>query len=275
MCRSASKIKQMRVPLFHVNAFTAGPFTGNPAAVCLLDLWLDDQALRKVAAENNLSATAFLVSFGKGYELRWFTPRCEIRLCGHATLAAGFVVLNMLAPTLDAVEFSTRFSGPLTVRKADENLSMNFPALIPLPCVNFPGGLRAALNLRKEPSEILGVNDTYIVVLENANETRNLMPDFASLEQFHPHAVAVTAPGGNDSDFVLRYFAPSYGVPEDPVTGSAHCALTPYWSGRLKKSTLHAKQLSARGGELWCELSGERVLLKGRAEITLRGSLFH
>jgi len=275
MCRSASKIKQMRVPLFHVNAFTAGPFTGNPAAVCLLDLWLDDRALRKVAAENNLSATAFLVSFREGYELRWFTPRCEIRLCGHATLAAGFVVLNMLAPTLDAVEFSTRFSGPLTVRKADENLSMDFPALMPVPCVNFPGGLRAALNLRKAPSEILQVNDTYIVVLENENETRNLMPDLASLEQLHPHAVAVTAPGGNDSDFVSRYFAPSYGVPEDPVTGSVHCALAPYWSGRLKKSTLHAKQLSARGGELWCERSGERVLLKGRAVITLEGSLFH
>jgi len=274
MCRSASKIKQMQVPLFHVNAFIAGPFTGNPAAVCLLDSWLDDEALRKVAAENNLSATAFMVSAKEGYELRWFTPKCEIRLCGHATMAAGYVVLNLLTPTLDAVEFSTRFSGTLTVRKADGKLLMDFPALIPRSCTTVRNELSGALDLKAEPAEILKVNDTYIVVLGNEQTVRNVLPDFSRLEQLHPHVVAVTAPG-RDADFVSRYFAPSYGVPEDPVTGSVHCALTPYWSKRLKKSALHAKQLSERGGELWCELSRERVLLKGRAELTLKGTLFH
>ncbi|HEV2469648.1 MAG TPA: PhzF family phenazine biosynthesis protein [Candidatus Sulfotelmatobacter sp.] len=272
MGRSASKIKQMHVPLFHVNAFTAGPCTGNPAAVCLLDSWLDDEALRKVAAENNLSATAFLVSGSEGYQLRWFTPRCEIRLCGHATLAAGYVVLKVIQPDLNAVQFSTRFSGSLTVGKRDDKFCTDFPALIPLSCKKHPGGLSVALNLESNPSEILEVNDTYVVVFESEEAVRNLAPDFARLERLHPHVVAVTA-RGNDADFVSRYFAPSYGVPEDPVTGSVHCALTSYWSKRLKKSSLHAKQLSERTGELRCELSGERVILQGRAELTLKGTL--
>ncbi|MFZ0734507.1 MAG: PhzF family phenazine biosynthesis protein [Candidatus Sulfotelmatobacter sp.] len=264
---------QMHIPLFHVNAFTAGPFSGNPAAVCLLDSWLDDEALRKVAAENNLSATAFLVPGSRGYELRWFTPRCEIRLCGHATMAAGCVVLDLLAPKLHAAQFSTRFSGSLTVRKMDGRFLMDFPASIPLPGARIPDGLSAALNLHTGPSEILEVNHTYIAVFENENDVRKLVPDFARLEQLHPYVVAVTAPAATDADFVSRYFAPSYGVLEDPVTGSVHCALAPYWSKRLKKSSLHAKQLSERGGELWCETSGERVILKGRAELTLKGTL--
>lgn len=263
----------MHVPLFHVNAFTAGPFTGNPAAVCLLDSWLDDVALCKVAAENNLSAMAFFVPSSGSYELRWFTPRREIRLCGHATLAAGYVVLSVLQPDLNEVLFSTRFSGPLTVSKADGKFSMDFPALIPAPCAALPDGLGDALGLKRELFEVLEVNDTYVLAFENEGEIRSLAPDFTRLEQLHPYVVAVTAPCSNDADFVSRYFAPSYGVPEDPVTGSVHCALTPYWSKRLKRSILHARQLSERGGELWCEISGQRVILKGKAELTLKGTL--
>lgn len=272
--RSASKIKQMRIPLFHVNAFTSGPFTGNPAAVCLLDSWLDDAALLKVAAENNLSATAFLVAAKEGYELRWFTPKCEIRLCGHATMAAGYVLLSVLQPDLDEMHFSTRFGGPLSVRKVEDKFAMDFPALIPSPCASVPEALSATLDLKTDPSEILEVNDTYIVVLENEKEIRSLAPDFSRIGKLHPHVVSVTAPG-DDADFVSRYFAPSYGLPEDPVTGSVHCALTPYWSKRCKKSALHAKQLSERRGELLCELAGERVILKGRAELTLKATLIH
>jgi PhzF family phenazine biosynthesis protein len=247
---------------------------------------LDDQALRKVAAENNLSATAFLMPESKqaqaeNYELRWFTPRCEIKLCGHATLAAAYVVLSVLQPTLDAVKFSTRSSGILKVRKATASqnkdndnsfLHMDLPALFPTTCSTMPAEVIRVLGTEAVPTEVLEVNDTYILVFESPETIRNLHPDFARLEQFHPHVVSVTAPG-NDSDFVSRYFAPSYGIPEDPVTGSAHCSLTPYWTNRLGKSELHAHQLSERGGELWCKLKKDRVILTAQALLTLQGSL--
>jgi PhzF family phenazine biosynthesis protein len=262
----------VRIPLFHVDAFASQLVTGNPAAICFLDSWLDDEALRKVAAENNLSATAFLVEVNDAYELRWFTPRCEIRLCGHATLAAAHVVLNVQQPTLYAVQFATRFSGILTVHRSDNFLHMDLPALFPKACSVMPAGLIQALGTQAIPVEVLEVNDTYIIVFESPNAVRNLHPDFAQLEQFHPCVVAATAPGG-DADFVSRYFAPSYGIAEDPVTGSAHCALTPYWTKRLGKSELHARQLSERGGELWCELKGNRVTIKGQAVLTMQGSL--
>lgn len=262
----------MRIPLFHVDAFAEQPFSGNPAAVCLLDSWLDDESLRKVAAENNLSATAFLVPRGHGYDLRWFTSRCEVRLCGHATLASGYVVLNLLQPGLESVEFQTRFSGAVAVRKDHERFLMDFPALFPQNCSTMPVPLLRALGLGQAPSEVLEGNDTYLAVLDSHRSIRNVRPDFALLEQLHPFAVIVTAPG-EDTDFVSRYFAPSYGILEDPVTGSAHCSLTPYWAKRLGKPQLHARQLSERGGELWCEWAGERVLLRGKAALTLQGSL--
>jgi PhzF family phenazine biosynthesis protein len=262
----------VRFPLFHVDAFASQPVTGNPAAICFLNSWLDDEALRKVAAENNLSATAFLVAANGTYKLRWFTPRCEIKLCGHATLAAAYVVLNVLQPTLDTVEFATRFSGTLKVRKDNSFLQMDFPALFPYACSVMPIGLIEALGTSVIPLEVLEVNDTYIVVYDSPEAVRNLHPDFARLEQFHPYAVMATAPG-DKSDIVSRYFAPSYGIPEDPVTGSAHCSLTPYWTKRLGKMALHAHQLSERGGELWCELKGDRVILKGQAVLTMQGSL--
>lgn len=262
----------MQIPLFHVNAFSEAPCSGNPAAVCLLDSWLDDDSLRKVAAENALSATAFLAKGEGGYQVRWFTAKCEIRLCGHATLASGYVVLNWLHPDLEWANFETRYGGIVSVSKSGNLLLMNFPAQHPLPCAKVPAQLSRALNLQDSPVEVWEGNQSLIAVLENEQAVRRIRPDFAVLEQLHPWVAMVTAPG-LDADFVSRYFAPSYGIPEDPVTGSAHCALTPYWTKRLGKSQLHARQLSARGGELWCEMAGDRVLLKGRTSLILKGTL--
>lgn len=265
-------IEAMYIPVFHVDAFTHELFRGNPAAVCPLQAWLDDQTLRKVAAENNLSETAFFVPGTGRYDLRWFTPRGEVRLCGHATLGAAYVVLNVLEPRLDTVQFETRYSGTLTVRKDGDLLSMDFPALFATHPKAIPKNLAQALGAEAPPSQVLEVNDIYIVIFEDESTIQNLRPDFSLLERLHPAVVAVTAPG-KKVDFVSRYFKPSYGMPEDPVTGSAHCALTPYWSQRLGKSKLHARQLSQRGGELWCEMAGERVILKGSAVLAMRGTL--
>lgn len=273
-------IAKMRIPLFHVDAFTKQPFRGNPAAVCPLPEWLDDELLLKVAAENNLSETAFFVprvehevKHGvKHYDLRWFTPRCEVRLCGHATLASAHVILNLLQASLQTVRFETRLSGTLTVSKEGEKLSMDFPAMFAKPCTHLPEAVIEGLGSAPHPSNLLEANDTFIAVYETQATIRGICPDFARLAELHPFAVAVTAPG-EESDFVSRYFAPSYGIPEDPVTGSAHCALTPYWTERLGKTHLYARQLSERGGELWCALAGERVAIKGNAVLTLQGTL--
>lgn len=262
----------MRIPLFHVDAFTNQPFRGNPAAVCPLHEWLDDGALLKVAAENNLSETAFFVPRGDHYDLRWFTPRCEARLCGHATLASAYVILNLLQAGLQTVKFDTRFSGVLTVSKEGEKFAMNLPAMSGTICPHPSEALIRSLGPGPGPSSVLEVNSTYIGVYDTQAAVQNIRPDFAQLEELHPFAVAVTAPG-EDSDFVSRYFAPSYGVPEDPVTGSAHCALTPYWAEHLGKTHLHARQLSERGGELWCEMAADRVVIKGNAVLTLQGTM--
>lgn len=271
-CSPAITIDRMRIPLFHVAAFTEEMFRGNPAAVCFLDSWLDEARLQKVATENSLPATAFLVSQAGGYELRWFSPRREIRLCGHATLASAHILLNVRHAQLDSVRFETKFRGSLTVKKDGEYLIMDFPALPPKPCSNAPTGLPQALGPQSNFSEILEANDTYVAVLDSPEAVRHLRPNFALLENLHTFAVAVTAQA-TDVDFVSRYFAPSYGIPEDPVTGSAHCILAPYWAQRLGKSKLHARQLSERGGELWCEVAEDRVLLKGKATLVMEGSL--
>jgi PhzF family phenazine biosynthesis protein len=269
----AGKIKTMRIPMFYVDAFTDRPFGGNPAAVCPLDSWLDDDRLHKVAAENNLSATAFLLPRGKNFEIRWFTARCELKLCGHATLASGFVVLNFLQPERQAVHFDSRFHGTLTVEKSKTFHSLNLPALFPQPLAEIPGELTRALSpMNLRPSEIWEVNQIYMLVLQDEHAVRNMTPDFEALLRLHPHAVLITA-RGEEVDFVSRYFAPGYGIAEDPATGSSHCLLTPYWSRRLGKSRLHARQLSQRGGELSCELAGDRVLLQSSAVLTMRGTL--
>ena len=262
----------MRIPVFHANAFAGRPHTGNPAAVCLLDWWLDDGQLRKVAAENNLPATAFLVPRDKAYELRWFTTRCEIRLCGHATLASGFVVLETLYPHLPVASFHTKYGGVLEVHRAGELLKMDFPALTSKHTSSAPQELARSLGLASIPPQILEANQTWIAVLEDEKAVTKAQPNFGLLAKFHPYAVAITAQG-TDEDFVTRYFAPSYGIPEDFVTGSVHCALTPYWSERLGKKTLRARQLSPRGGELLCEMAGERVHLSGKVLLTMQATL--
>jgi PhzF family phenazine biosynthesis protein len=260
----------MYLPVFHVDAFTAKAFGGNPAAVCPLTKWLDDDLLRAVAAENNLSETAYLVPNGDQYDLRWFTPLCEVKLCGHATLASALVVLQILAPGSNSVVFQTRFSGALTVRSDGDRLAMDFPAKKPWACPNPPAPLLDGLGV--VPASVLQIEDDYFAVYESADKVKRIRPDFRMLEKLHPAGVAITAPG-EDSDFVSRFFAPSYGIPEDPVTGSTHCSLAPYWGERLQKIHLHARQVSQRGGELWCELKGDRVIIKGHAVLTLRGEL--
>jgi len=261
----------MSLPLFQVDAFTDEPFKGNPAAVCPLKAWLDDKLLLAVAAENNLSETAFFVPEGEQFRLRWFTPRSEVNLCGHATLASAFVLLTILEPQREFVSFVTR-SGILTVRREQNLFSMNFPALPSWPCPSPPLELIEGLGAQTQHVSVLQIKDNYFVVYESEEEVRRVSPDLRLVEKLHPAGVAVTAPG-TQSDFVSRYFAPSYGIPEDPVTGSTHCSLAPYWAQRLGKTSLHARQVSERGGELWCELAGDRVMLKGNAVLTMQGSL--
>jgi PhzF family phenazine biosynthesis protein len=262
----------LRIPLFHVDAFADRPLTGNPAAVCLLNSWLDDEELRKVAAENNLPATAFLLPGDGRYQLRWFTTRYEIRLCGHATLAAGFVVLEILEPAWEVARFETKHGGVLTVRHTDDALQMDFPALISKSHPDDSDHLLQAAGVRSSPTEIFEANNTLIAVFENSEAVAAADPDFDLLQKLHPYAAAITAPGKSE-DFVSRYFAPSYGISEDHVTGSLHCALTPYWSRRLGKNRLKARQLSNRGGELMCEVAGDRVRLSGKAILTMQGTL--
>lgn len=261
----------MSLPIFHVNAFSDKPFRGNPAAVCPLATWLDDGWLLAVAAENNLSETAYFVPEGDHYRLRWFTPKCEVNLCGHATLATALVLLTILEPQRDLVRFATR-SGMLMVQREGDALSMDFPALPPWTCAKPPAELGNGLGRSASPVSVLQIKDNYFVVYESEEEVRRVAPNFALLEGLHPAGVAITAPG-TQADFVSRYFAPSYGIPEDHVTGSTHCSLVPYWSQRLGKASLHAQQVSERGGELWCKLAGDRVTLKGKAALTLQGSL--
>ena len=263
--------KVMPLNLFHVDAFTDQRFRGNPAAVCPLDRWLDDEALRAVAAENSLSETAYFVRQHDHYHLRWFTPKSEVNLCGHATLASAFVLFTKLEPERDIIRFATR-SGMLTVRRHGDRLSMDFPALPPWPSANPPAELLEGLGPIPTMTSVLQVKDNYFVVYESEDDVRAVSPNFAVLETLHPAGVAITAPGKH-ADFVSRYFAPSYGIPEDPVTGSTHCSLMPYWAERLGKESLHAQQVSERGGELWCELAGDRVIIKGKAVLTLQGTL--
>lgn len=259
----------MRIPLYQVDAFADGPFTGNPAAVCPLDAWLPDTVMQAIAAENNLSETAFFVPEGEGYRLRWFTPMVEVDLCGHATLASAFVVFGWLAPWRRSVVFQTEKAGPLTVARDGERLALDFPARPPEACA-MSEALVVALG--KRPGALLAARD-YLAVYDSADDVAALAPDFAAVAALDRFAVIVTAPGGEGVDFVSRFFAPARGVVEDPVTGSAHCTLVPYWAERLGKSRLEARQLSRRGGALSCALHGERVTIAGRARLYLEGTV--
>lgn len=257
----------MRLPLFQIDAFTDSVFAGNPAAVCPLEAWLSDSQMQAIAAENNLSETAFFVPAGDGFGLRWFTPTCEVDLCGHATLATAHLLLNRLEPTKSAVAFETR-SGKLTVKREGDLLAMDFPAK-PAADVTPDAGLVEAVG--GKPEKVLAA-DNYLVVYASAAEVRGLQPRMVDLVAFGPRGVIATAPG-DDCDFVSRFFAPAHGIPEDPVTGSAHCTLTPYWSARLRKADLHARQISRRGGELFCRDEGPRVRIAGRAVLYLEGTI--
>lgn len=259
------------IPFYQVDAFTSRPFAGNPAAVCPLEAWLPDELLLAIAAENNLSETAFFVAQGDRLELRWFTPAVEVELCGHATLAAGFVVLTRLAPGRAEVTFETR-SGPLTVRREGDALALDLPARPAAPA-EVGEDLVAALGAR--PKAAIRARDL-VAIFERAEEVRALRPDMSRLAALDVFAVGVTAPGGGqdaDVDFVSRFFAPAKGVPEDPVTGSLHCTLVPYWAERLGKTALAARQVSRRGGELRCALAGDRVVLGGQAALVIEGTL--
>ncbi len=259
----------MKIPIYQVDAFTSEVFSGNPAAVCMLDTWIDDKRLQLIAAENNLSETAFLVKTGNGFDLRWFTPVTEVTLCGHATLASAFVLFACRNWPADIVRFQTRKSGDLAVTRRDNLLEMDFPAR---PCCarTAPAGLEEALGIAS--GEVFGSAEDLMVVLDNENTVREVQPDFGALVRAECRGFIITA-RGDRSDFVSRFFAPRVGIPEDPVTGSAHCVLIPYWAGVLGKEVLHAFQVSKRGGELFCANAGDRVKIAGQAALYLEGTI--
>jgi PhzF family phenazine biosynthesis protein len=259
----------MRIQLYQVDAFADAPFAGNPAAICPLETWLPDATMQSIAAENNLSETAFFVPAGDGYSLRWFTPATEVDLCGHATLASAFIVFSFLAPGRRQVVFQTQKAGPLTVSRQGDELAMDFPARPP---EELAMSTPVATALGMAPAALLAARD-YLAVYDSAAQVAALRPDFAAIAALDRFAVIATAPGSGGVDFVSRFFAPARGVPEDPVTGSAHCTLIPYWAARLGKSRLEARQISARGGALSCELRGDRVIIAGRAVLYLEGTI--
>lgn len=249
----------MSIPYYQVDTFTNRLFAGNPAGVCLLAQWLDDALLQKIAAENNLAETAFVVQRHPGFDLRWFTPTMEVDLCGHATLAPAHVIFTHLGFQGSEIRFNTK-AGELTVSRKADLLELDFPSRPPAVC-SLPPTLEQALGIA--PS-FIGKSRDYLVLFDSERIVRELQPDMVALMQLDSLGLIVTAPG-TDCDFVSRFFAPKAGIPEDPVTGSAHSTLIPFWAHRLGKTHLHAKQISARGGELLCEDRGQRVGIAGRA----------
>ncbi|MGH8163179.1 MAG: PhzF family phenazine biosynthesis protein [Rhodanobacteraceae bacterium] len=258
----------MTIPFFEVSAFTDRLFAGNPAGVCLLDEWLPDAQMQAIAAENNLAETAFVIARAEHVDLRWMTPTVEVELCGHATLAAAHVIFRHLGYANSAIRFQAQ-SGELTVARSDDRLVLDFPSR-PARETSVPNELIRSLGAY--PQTLLEGRD-YLAVFETKEEVAALRPDFELVAQLDKQGVVVTAPG-KDCDFVSRYFAPQAGIPEDPVTGSTHCALIPYWSRRLGKRDLFARQISRRGGELFCEDRGDRVAIGGSAVTYSEGKIF-
>ncbi len=258
----------MRIPIYQIDAFTNRPFSGNPAAVMPLETWLPDTTLQSIAAENNLSETAFFVPEEKGYHIRWFTPKVEVDLCGHATLASAYVILTELQADLAKIRFRSR-SGELVVARQKDRFVLDFPARAPTPLVALEG-LEAAMGVR--PMELWQARDT-MAVLASEEQVLALKPNQALLASLPLWSLIVTAKSDR-VDFVSRFFAPAQGIEEDPVTGSSHCTLIPYWAQVLGKSELHALQVSARGGELWCEIAGDRVKIAGQAVKVMQGDFW-
>jgi predicted PhzF superfamily epimerase YddE/YHI9 len=259
----------MRIPLYQLDAFTDQLFGGNPAAVCLLERWLPDGTLQAIAAENNLSETAFLVPEGGEFALRWFTPLCEVDLCGHATLAAGEAVFRWLRPELTAVRFRTASAGVLSVTRSGSLLELDFPARPPRAAEPPPGLLDA---LGGAPRRVFTSTRDHLVVYGSEQEVAALAPRMPPLAALGPVGIIATA-RGERCDFVSRFFAPGVGIDEDPVTGSAHCVLTPFWAEELGKSVLEARQISPRGGRLRCTLRGDRVGIAGSVVPYLEGAI--
>lgn len=259
----------MKLDIYQVDAFAKEAFKGNPAAIVPLDEWLPAATMQSIALENNLSETAFFAKKDGVYEIRWFTPGSEIDLCGHATLASAFVIFNVLGLETDEITFRSHKSGELSVTKNDDLLILDFPSR-PVSPSEAPDGLIEALG--KQPKEILKARD-YFLVYEDEQEVLDIEPDFTQLLKIEAHGFIVTAVG-DSSDFVSRFFAPEVGVFEDPVTGSAHCNLIPYWAEKLGKTKMFARQVSARGGELFCELRGDRVKIGGHATLYMKGEIF-
>jgi PhzF family phenazine biosynthesis protein len=261
----------MNLQIFQVDAFSSNLFGGNPAAVVPLDSWLPDHVMKKIAAENNLAETAFFVKNSDEYDIRWFTPKVEIDLCGHATLASGHVVLNELKLETGAVRFRSHRSGPLSVAKQGDRLVLDFPAY-GLEPIEQSDALAQAVGT--VPVKIWETQGNMVMLrLENEKAVREAAPDMNALLQFPYDEVIITAPG-EDCDFASRMFAPKIGIPEDPVTGAIHCSLIPYWAEELGKKELFARQVSQRGGELYCELHGDRVKIGGHAVTFLKGEIF-
>ena len=258
----------MKLQIYQVDAFSQVPFHGNPAAVVPLDSWPSDSVMQNIALENNLAETAYFVPNGNGYDLRWFTPTVEMDLCGHATLASAYVMFELLGTNDSVLRFQTK-SGELTVEKEGDKYVLDFPSR-PGVAADAPAGLIDAIGA--EPREILKSRD-YMLVYETEEEIKAIKPNFEALSKIETHAVIVTAKGDN-SDFVSRFFAPEVGVNEDPVTGSAHCTLIPYWAEKLAKNELFARQVSSRGGELFCELRGDRVRIGGHAALYMKGEIY-
>ena len=257
----------MEIKVYQVDAFANRAFEGNPAAVCPLDDWLPDTVMQSIAAENNLSETAFFVGEGNQFAIRWFTPATEVDLCGHATLASAHVLFECLGMDGDSVAFSSR-SGPLYVSKQDDLLVLDFPAQPPAPCTT-PDAVTAAFDRDGLES---WVAEDLVVIFDDAEAVRTARPDIEALRGLDNRGVIITA-AGDDCDFVARFFGPNVGIDEDPVTGSAYTQLVPYWSGRLGKKEFHARQLSNRGGELFCRLAGDRVSIGGRAVLFSEGHI--
>jgi PhzF family phenazine biosynthesis protein len=262
----------MTYTLYQVDAFTKRCFEGNPAAVVPLDRWLSDATLQAIAQENNLPETAYFVPEGNGFRLRWFTPAAEVDLCGHATLASAWVLFHKLGYHESVIHFQT-LGGGLRVSRHGERLRLDFPALHARPVVVSHELVKA---VGAQPELVLESRDL-LFVYQSPEQVRKLRPEMPILEKLVPFGLIATAPGlteGPDAcDFVSRFFAPAKGIPEDPATGSAHCTLAPFWAGRLGKTTFHARQISPRGGEIWCSLNDDRVYLEGHAVLYLEGKI--
>nr|AIA10552.1 phenazine biosynthesis-like protein [uncultured bacterium] len=261
----------MNLTIYQVDAFTKQVFAGNPAAVCPLQEWLPQEVMQKIALENNLSETAFFVKKNGVYEIRWFTPTIEIDLCGHATLASAFVIFNQLGETESVINLHSHRSGNLSVEKQGDVLVLDFPSHPPVEC-ELPAAVAEAVGAAPAKSwEAQG--NMLLLLFESEDEIKTLQPDMSALSRLEFDEVIVTAKGA-DADFVSRLFAPRIGIPEDPVTGATHCSLIPYWAEQLGREKLYARQLSARGGELFCELVGDRVKIGGNATLYLKGEIY-